>query len=355
MLSSINTLPASTQRLVAPRTEVNGQLKMVGPRDWTSGFFAGELWMLFKATGDGFWKSKADSFTRLLEEQQFNGTTHDLGFMIYCSYGNGYKLTNDAYFKDVIIQSAKTLTTRFNPTIGCIRSWDHGKDNWQFPVIIDNMMNLELLFAATKFTGDSMFYKIAVTHANTTLKNHFRNDYSSYHVVNYDTSTGKVVSRVTHQGFADESAWARGQAWGLYGYTMCYRETKDIRYLQRAEQIANFLLQHPNMPADKVPYWDCNDPKIPNVPRDASAAAIMSTALLELSQYSKEGKGYKSWAIKTLENLTNSYRAEASTHQGFILLHSTGHLPANSEIDVPINYADYYYLEALLRTKAIKK
>lgn len=349
LLKEIPAAKEGKANLVSPRTVEDGKLKLVASGDWTSGFFPGELWYLYEFTGDKKWKEKADSFTRLIEKEKFNGVTHDMGFKIYCSFGNGYRLTKDSYYKDVIIQSAKTLITRFRPTTGVIRSWDHHKEKWQFPVIIDNMMNLELLFAATKLTGDSSFYKIAVTHANTTMKNHFRNDFSSYHVVDYDTLTGKVISKMTHQGYADESAWARGQAWALYGYTMCYRETKDPRYLSQAESVAAYLLNNPAMPSDAVPYWDFKDPGIPNVPRDASAAAVIASGLYELSGYSKNTKQYRAFADKIMTSLTNNYRSPIGDNKGFILIHSTGNKPANSEIDAPINYADYYYLEALLR------
>ena len=216
-----------------------------------------------------------------------------MGFKIYCSFGNGYRLLKNALYKEVILQSARTLSRRFNAVAGVLRSWDHSRDKWDYPVIIDNMMNLELLFAATRLSGDSSFYKIAVTHANTTMKHHFRPDYSSYHVIDYDSTTGAVRKKNTHQGFAHESAWARGQAWALYGYTMCFRETRDPVYLKQAEQVANFILSHPNLPRDKVPYWDFNAPGIPAEPRDASAAAIIASALYELSGYSKKGKEFK--------------------------------------------------------------
>ncbi len=351
MLQNIPTARDGKNELVAPRTFEDGKLKLVSSKDWTSGFFAGQLWFLYTYTKDSYWRIKADSFTTLLDKEKYNAGTHDMGFKIYCSYGAGYQLTRNEGYKKVIIQAAQTLTKRFNRTIGLIRSWDHGKAEWQYPVIIDNMMNLELLFAATRLTGDSSYYRIAVTHANTTLKNHFRKDYSTYHVVDYDTATGQVRSKVTAQGYADASAWARGQAWGLYGYTMCYRETKDKRYLNQADSIAAFIMKHPNLPADGVPYWDYNDPAIPNTSRDASAAAIAASALYELSGYSTNKKIYIAFADKLLESLTDHYRSAIGDNKGFILMHSTGHRPANSEIDVPINYADYYYLEALLRSR----
>ncbi|OQP67603.1 glycoside hydrolase family 88 protein [Niastella populi] len=351
MLTNVAEARESKPELVAPRTLENGQLKMVASKDWTSGFFAGELWMLYDFTKKPEWKTKAETYTALIEKEKFNGGTHDMGFKVYCSYGTGYNITKDAAYKEVIIQSARTLSTRFNPKVGCIRSWDHHKEQWPYPVIIDNMMNLELLFAATRLTGDSSFYKIAVSHANTTMKNHFRPDYSSYHVVDYDTATGKVVKKNTHQGFADESAWSRGQAWALYGYTMCYRETRNKAYLQQAENVAKYILNHPNLPADKIPYWDFNAPAIPNEPRDVSAGAVIASGLLELAKYSKNKKEYLPVANTMLQSITNTYRSPIGENKGFLLLHSTGSKPSNSEVDVPLNYADYYYLEALLRQK----
>lgn len=351
MLDSIRSVMAKKNDVVAPRTIEHGNLKAISSRDWTSGFFAGQLWFLYALTRNESWKNEAATFTRMLEREKTNAGTHDMGFKIYCSYGNAYTYTQDEAYRKVIIEAAKTLSTRFNPKIGCIRSWDHNRDKWQFPVIIDNMMNLELLFAATRFTGDSSFYHIAVTHANTTLNNHFRKNYSTWHVVDYDTVSGMARSKVTHQGYADNSAWARGQAWALYGYTLCYRETKNPRYLQQADSIASFIFKTTQLPADLVPYWDYNDPAIPKAPRDASAAAIAASALFELRHYSRQGEQYKQWASQVIESLTQHYRSAIGENKGFLLLHSTGHMPHNSEIDVPINYADYYYLEALLRSK----
>jgi hypothetical protein len=340
--------------MVSPRSVEKGELVLVPSKDWCSGFFPGELWYLYQYTKNPKWLNEAKAYTANIEQEKTNGGTHDMGFKIYCSVGNGYKLTKDAHYKEVILEAAKTLATRFNPTVGCIKSWDNRKD-WKFPVIIDNMMNLELLFEASKLSHDSSFYKIAVSHANTTMKNHFRDDHSSFHVIDYDPETGKVLHKQTHQGYADNSAWARGQAWGLYGYTMCYRETKNKTYLKQAENIAKFIFNNPNMPKDMVPYWDFNDPAIPNAPRDASAAAVIASALYELSMYSANAKQYKAWANSIVKNLTNNYQAKPGESKGFILLHSTGNKPANGEIDAPISYADYYYLEALLRQKGLFK
>ncbi|MEJ8844071.1 glycoside hydrolase family 88 protein [Lacibacter sp. H375] len=355
LLGEVAKKRAANPELVFPRTIEKGELKMISSRDWTCGFFPGVLWFLYEYTGKAEWKDQAESFTKPIEREKTNSGTHDMGFKVYCSFGTGYRITKNELYKDVIIQSAKTLITRFRPITGTIRSWDHNRDKWGYPVIIDNMMNLELLFAATQLSGDSSFYKIAVTHANTTMKNHFRADYSSYHVVDYDTITGNVIKKTTHQGYANESAWSRGQAWGLYGYTMCYRFTKNEKYLQMAEKIAAFMTKHTNFPKDFVPYYDYNAPGIPNEPRDASAAAIMASALYELSLYSKKNRAYKKIADAVVKNLTNSYRSAIGENKGFILLHSTGSKPSNSEVDVPLNYADYYYLEALLRSKKLKE
>lgn len=317
---------------------------------WCSGFYPGSLLLMFEFTKDDSLKQEALRKLKILEKEKNNKGTHDLGFMMYCSFGNALRLFNDTAFKSILITSANSLSTRFNKTTGTIKSWDHGK--WQFPVIIDNMMNLELLTWATRVTGDSSYYKIAVTHANNTIKNHYRADNSSWHVVNYDTTTGKVISKNTAQGASDSSAWARGQAWGLYGFTMMFRETKIPAYLEQAKKIAEFMLGHPNMPRDKIPYWDYNAPGIPNALRDASAAAIMASALLELSQFvqNKEKDQYISVASSVLKTLgMPGYKAEPGKNGGFLLMHSVGHFPQGSEVDVPLTYADYYFLEALGR------
>ncbi|SNC77678.1 Glycosyl Hydrolase Family 88 [Hymenobacter gelipurpurascens] len=342
--------------LVSPRTlSPSGELVLVPSRDWTSGFFPGYLWLLSEATGQPKWQEAARTYTANIEAEKTNATTHDMGFKVYCSFGQGYRLTQDAAYREVILQAARTLSTRFNPKVGTLRSWDHHRETWGFPVIIDNMLNLELLFAATRLSGDSSFYKIAVSHANTTMRNHFRPDFSTYHVVDYDTLTGQVVKKTTHQGFANESAWARGQGWALYGYTMCYRETKNKAYLAQAENVARYILNHPNLPADLIPYWDFNAPSIPNEPRDASAGAVIASALYELSTYSPTNSAlYRRKADKMMSSLTRHYTAKPGGSHGFLLLHSTGSKPANSEVDVPLIYADYYFLEALLRQRQMR-
>ncbi len=343
--------------LTNPRnSEPDGTLNLVPSKDWTSGFFPGELWFLYEYTQNNFWKKKAQQHTDILEKEKMNGSTHDMGFKVYCSFGNGYRLTQDEHYKEVLLQSARTLATRFKPAAGIIRSWDHSTAKWACPVIIDNMMNLELLFWATKESKDSTFYRIAVDHARTTMKHHFRPDFSSYHVIDYDTITGQVLKKNTHQGFADESAWSRGQAWALYGYTMCYRETRLPEFLEQAQNIEKYLFTHPNMPEDLIPYWDFDAPGIPDEPRDVSAATVIASALYELSLYDPEkGERYRSNADKIIENLTKHYRATLKKDNGFLLLHSTGTKPTNTEVDVPIVYADYYFIEALMRKNKLEK
>lgn len=332
----------------------DGTLKDMPSSWWCSGFFPGSLWYLYQFTKDDKWKKAAGVWTDAIKKEQFNVSTHDLGFMLYCSFGNGYRLTANEDFKKTLLQGATSLSSRFNPKIGLIKSWDSFETIYKYPVIIDNMMNLEYLFWAAKASGNRKFFDIAVSHADKTLKNHFRKDHSCYHVVCYD-STGKVLAKKNHQGYNDASAWSRGQAWALYGYTVMYRETKNKKYLKKAEQIAAYYLQHPNLPIDKVPYWDFNAPNIPAEEKDASAAAIVASALLELQKYSDKNKNlYLTSAEHMLLSLSKSpYKAEYGNNNNFILMHSMGSKTLGKEVDKPLVYADYYYLEALLRYKEI--
>ncbi|MBP1674180.1 MAG: glucuronyl hydrolase [Bacteroidetes bacterium] len=339
-----------------PRTiDASGALVTSSSGWWTSGFFPGSLWYLYEYSKDNKLKEAAIQMTSRVEKEKNNTGTHDLGFMLYCSYGNGFRLTGDESYKDVLLTGARSLSTRFRPNIGCIQSWGSRK-GWQCPVIIDNMMNLELLMWSFKNSGDSGYYHIAVTHADTTILNHFRPDFSTWHVVSYDTITGKVEAKQTAQGAADGSSWSRGQSWGLYGYTVMYRETGLERYLDQAQHIADYLINHPNMPEDKIPYWDYDAPGIPDAKRDASAGAIMASALIELSSYTGEEKRakYLEIAEKQIRSLASpSYLAGEGENGNFILMHSVGSLPGKSEVDVPLTYADYYFIEALLRYKKL--
>ena len=325
--------------------------------DWTEGFFPGLIWYAYSIEKDEKYRTAADYFQNKFVDHRLLTTNHDLGFVFNNSFGLAYRLTNNEDYQQVLVDAGNSLIQRYDSTVGCIKTWDCDKGwqaqrGWKFPVIIDNMMNLEMLFELTEMTGDSKYREIAISHANTTMKNHFRDDFSSYHVVDYDPETGEVRSRQTAQGYAHESAWARGQAWGLYGFTMCYRYTRDPQYLELAEKIAQFILNNPQLPEDKVPYWDFDSPKIPNEPRDASAAAVITSALIELDGYAETD--YLTSAKEILESLSGDvYYAKLGKNNNFILMHSVGSIPHGAEIDVPLNYADYYFVEALLRLKNI--
>ncbi len=341
--------------LKSPRTFENGEVKLVGEKDWTSGFFPGSLWYIYELTQNEKFKTEAQHYTSLLDSAQYRTNTHDLGFIIYCSYGNGFRLTADSTYNRIMLNGSKTLMTRYNPKIGLIRSWDFNKEMWQYPVIIDNMMNLEFLFWASKVSGDSTMKAACISHADKTMANHYRPDNSCFHVVDYDTITFVPRHKQTHQGYSDSSSWVRGQAWGLYGYILMYRETQDKKYLDQAQKIAAFILNHPRLPEDKIPYWDFDAPNIPSEPRDASAAAVIASALLELSSYVPENKTYFATAETILKNLSSDEYLAAKGENGlFILKHSTGNWPKKSEIDTPLNYADYYFLEALDRYIKVK-
>jgi unsaturated chondroitin disaccharide hydrolase len=319
---------------------------------WCSGFYPGTLLRIYENTHDKALLTEANKKLAVLAKEQFNTNTHDLGFMMLCSFGNANRLDPKPEYKQILLNSAKSLSTRFSPITGSIRSWNSKPTD--FLVIIDNMMNLELLFWATRATGDYRYHNIAVTHAVNTIKNHYRPDYSSYHVVNYNPTTGAVQEKKTAQGYSNESAWARGQVWGLYGFTMMYRLTKDKKYLDQANNIAKFILKHPNLPQDKIPYWDFNAPNIPGALRDASSGSIMASALLELCRYTNktDGQFYFNTAQTILQSLSSPrYKSAPGTNGGFLLQHSVGNFPAGTEIDVSLTYADYYFVEAMTRYK----
>lgn len=329
-----------------PSADKLGKLRTCDVYDWTSGFFPGSLWLAYELTGDERLLADAVDYTNKMLPATFYTGTHDLGFMVGCSYGNALRISPNDSLKTVIIRTADNLASRFNPEIGAIRSWDFGP--WNFPVIIDNMMNLELLFQASKLTGDNKYKDIAIRHADKTMACHFRPDMTSYHVVSYNPD-GSIETRQTFQGRSDESAWARGQAWGVYGYTVCYRETGDKKYLEFAQKIADMIISRVKT-EDHIPLWDYDAPNLPTTPRDASAAAVTSSALFELCGYLPDSQKYFNYAESILRSLSSpEYLAEPGTNCGFILKHSTGSLAHGSEIDVPLNYADYYYLESLKR------
>lgn len=379
-----------------PSTFKNGAIEFVPTDDWVSGFFAGTLWYMYELTGDEYYAQLAQKHTEILHDIQFLEWHHDVGFMVYDSYGNGRRLKNIEAYDTVLVNTAKSLSTRFRPAAGILQSWN--TDNpahwqsyrgWDCPVIIDNMMNLELLFKVSEMTCDDTYKNIAISHADKTLANHYRDDFSTYHVVDYDDETGEVRNQHTAQGIANGSRWARGQAWSIYGFTVAYRFTQDEKYLQRAKDVANYLLVvEDNMPEDLVPLWDFdiveysnNLPQdeflYPNLKdkdlpkqyteiRDVSSAAIIASALYELYWHTKD-EFYKEKADKMIESLSTApYRAELGTNGGFILKHSVGSLPHSllnieagrpndHNIDVPLNYADYYFLEALIRKGRVEK
>lgn len=346
------------QKTLLPRTlDKEGKLITSDSKWWTSGFFPGVLWYLYEATGDTLLKEYACDYTSRVEKEKYNKGNHDVGFMLYCSFGNGYRLTGNEKYKQVLLKGAESLSTRYKDHIGVIRSWDFNRAVWQYPVIIDNMMNLELLEWASKNSDNSRFDAIARSHADVTLKNHFRPDYSCWHVVSYDTITGQPEKKHTRQGYSHESSWSRGEAWALYGYVMMYRETQQKHYLAHAKKVANYILTHPRMPEDGIPYWDYDAPDIPDTYRDASAGAIMASAFIELSTMIQGELSRKClmMAETQLKTLTSpEYLAEPGTNGNFILKHSVGSLMEHSEVDVPLTYADYYYVEALLRYQKVK-
>jgi hypothetical protein len=348
----LQDLPVDSTRI--PRAvDEDGNVIGVKSRDWTSGFFPGTLWYLAEASQSDQLEQAARTWSEFIKKEQYDDHTHDLGFKVNNSLGKGLQLFGEEEYRDEVIQASRTLIERFNPNVGTIKSWDWGaKKGWVHPTIIDNMMNLEMLFDATRMTGDSVFYNVSTSHADVTLREHFRPDHSSYHVIDYDTLTGEVQNRHTHQGMSHESAWSRGQAWGLYGYTICYRYTRNPAYLEQAQRIANYFFEHPNMPADLIAYYDFDAEPGADTPRDVSASAVAASALLELQAYDPaHAAQYMAWADQVLATLeTPAYQTQIAP---FFLDHSTGSVPAPFEVDVPINYGDYYYVETLHRRAAI--
>ncbi|RZJ56063.1 MAG: glucuronyl hydrolase [Flavobacterium sp.] len=343
--------PVDSMSMPRSMTIKSNLIKKVPSRDWTSGFFAGNLWQLYRLTGNPDYKKQAEKWTPFSKKESVNRGSHDVGFKVYCAFGEGLKVEKNADYEKTIIKGAETLCTRFNEKVGAIRSWDFNKEIWDYPVIIDNMMNLELLFEASKLSGNPKYKDVAIKHANTTLKNQFREDNSCYHVIDYDPNTGAVRKKTTLQGYNDDSVWARGQAWAVYGFTMSYRYTKDEAYKKQAEATARFFMENKNLPEDGIPYWDFKDPAIPNSARDVSAATVMASALYELYGYTKN-KSYLAFADKIITTLhSDKYILDKNINAPFILDHSTGNWPKHDEIDEPIVYADYYFLEALLRKK----
>ncbi|MBN2049697.1 MAG: glycoside hydrolase family 88 protein [Spirochaetales bacterium] len=337
-------------RVRFPRSWENGRLRTAGSWWWTAGFYPASLWLLYEYSGEAFFRKEARRRSNLMKIQRWNRFTHDLGFMLFLPLGAAYRIEGDPGDSLVLLGGAKTLVSRYKPEVGLIRSWDHGK--WKYPVIIDNMMNLNYLFWASEFSGNEFFRTVATSHADHTIKNHFRSDGSTYHVVDYDPRTGEVRSQGTCQGYSDDSVWSRGQGWAVYGFTEMYRHTKNRTYLRQACTAADFIVHHPDFPADGIPYWDFNDPGIPEAYRDVSAATILASGLLELKDYvgEIEAETYLSVVDRILKSLSGTeYKSPKKETGSFILGGSVGNLPSKDEVDVPLSYADYYYIEALLR------
>jgi len=339
-----------------PRTFEHGKIMLVNERDWTSGFFPGSLWYMYELTGNTKFKTEADKFSNFISKAQYRTNTHDLGFILNSSFGNGYRITQNKTYEQVLVTGATTLMKRYNSKIGLIKSWDQGAvGHWEFPVIIDNMLNLELLVTAGKLSGNRSMVNAAVSHAQKTCQNHFRTDNSCFHVVNYDSISGNVIERQTHQGYSHESSWARGQTWAIYGFTMMYRETGEKKFLERALKSLSFYMNNKNLPTDLIPYWDFDAPNIPNEPKDASAAAVVASALVDLATLT-DNPEYGAKAEEILRTLSsNQYFAKIGSNGYFLLEHSTGNKPAGTEIDTPLSYADYYYLEAMKKFAVYKK
>ena len=322
---------------------------------WTSGHFPGSLWLLHEATGEAYFRSRATAWTELLRPVADYGGNHDIGFMMYCSFGNARRILKTDRYDDLLVQTAETLSRRYEPSLGLIRSWGDIADRDHFLVIPDNLMNLELLEVASKISGNPRFDAIARGHATKTRQNHFRADGGTYHVLDYDQRPGflgSVQDIRRGQGLSCRTAWSRGQSWAIYGYAMMYRETKDPAYLAFAQRVADFAIGHPGMPADGIPYWDFG---APGEERDSSAGAVMASALLELADFVGGAKGaaYRAFAVKQLLALASpAYFSEGDEIGHWLLKHGVGHKPGDSEIDTPLSYGDYYFLEALLRFRA---
>ena len=349
-------MAASLAEDQTPKTFEEGKLVTASYDWWCSGFFPGVLWYIYEYNGNDQFKDLAIKETAKVEPVKYITDHHDVGFMINCSYGHQYRLTSDEHALEVLRTAAQSLTGAFTEEVGCIKSWPFVKDgfSWVYPVIIDNMMNLELLMSIANMDNSEWLRHVAVSHADVTMKNHFRDDYTTWHLVDYVPGVGDVNKKITVQGLADSSAWARGQAWALYGYTMMYQRTGDKKYLIQAQNIGDMIEGY--LPEDGVPYWDFNDPKIPDTYRDASAAAVMASAYIALDAVAENGKNYLAIAEKQLRTLaSDEYLAAPGEIGGFILKHSVGNLPEDAEVDVPLTYADYYFMEALMRYRnAIK-
>jgi unsaturated chondroitin disaccharide hydrolase len=325
---------------------------LTGYGGWTSGFFPGCLWYMYESTGNSSFLSWAQTWTAGLQNEQYDTGKHDTGHIILTSYGNGYRLTGNSSYKDVILRTAVSYASRFNPTVGCIRSWNGNP----FTVIIDNMVTLELLFWAAKNGGPSNYYDMALSHAYKTLANHVRADGSTHHIVYYDTATGQVSGYNAGQGKSVDSCWSRGLAWGLTGFTIVYRETNDPNMLAAAKKLADYFVDH--LPADGIPYSDFDDP---SGAKDSSAAAIAASGLLELSTLAGD-PDYRLKYYNCAKNILVSLCSKIS--DGGYLAENASGTPLSPAVlmracraysehaELSAIFGDYYLLEALKRYEA---
>ncbi len=313
--------------------------------EWTSGFFAGTLWYMYQLTGETQWKDYAKEWTEDLESTANLNIDHDTGFRISSSFGNAYQLIQGQYYQRIMLRAANTLAQRYDPKIGAIKSWD-----WigNFPVIIDNLMNLELLFWNAENSGNSEWYNIALSHAETSLKHHMRPDGTSYHIVDFDDS-GNVNWKGTRQGYGHNSVWARGQAWAIYGFTMIYRYTGKEKFLDAAIRAADYFID--NLPDDFVPIYDFLEPVTTVQSKDASASAIAASALFEIYEFTNNARYFNS-AVNILNSLSSEQFMSVNSDISSILKQSTLH---RGHGNVGTSYADYYFLEAIIRYRKIKQ
>ena len=348
----------STSRHARSTRSSDGTWTSSGASNWTSGFFAGTQWLLYELTGEASWRTRAEAQTASLAGQELNGTDHDIGFRIMSSFGQGYRLTGSGSYRQRILTAARTFAGLYDPDIGMTRSQPPrtiGADlacrdgvRVTYPVIMDNMMNLELFFRAAEEGGDPEFREMAISHALRTIEHHFRADGSTFQYVDFDTATAQVRFKGTHQGYCDDTTWARGQSWAVYAFPMAYRYTADPRFLEAARRAADYFIDH--LPADHVPYWDFELPSTSaGTPKEASAAAVAAAGLIELAGFVADGDRYLEAARQILEALASpSYLSEGTRHRS-ILLRSNGNVNSGSEVNVGHIYADYYFLEAILR------
>jgi unsaturated chondroitin disaccharide hydrolase len=330
------------------RTE-SGKWICVENGGWVGGHWVGLLWLAYAYTQDPDLEKAARNWAARLAPRQFDLTTHDLGFLFELSHVLGFQLTGDVTLKPPALQAAETLSRRFNPRGGYFQAW--GPPDAFFELrgraIVDTMMNLELLFWARQETGEPKFAQMAVSHARTVIKHQIRPDFSTSHVIDFDPESGEFLKQDTHQGWSTDSCWSRGQSWAVCGFGDCYRATGDALFLETARHLAEYALH--NLPPDQVPYWDYRSPDIPDDVRDSSAASILASGLLNLSELDPDPESASRWRSRAgaiLQSLWENYSSRG-TSEPSILIHGTRSKP-HGLVDHGLIYGDFYLLEALL-------